>query len=121
VELMVNGKPIDGHIPRAALPDCEKCPKPDLDESSHETILLWNFVKNQQTFNSFSGERLGLRMEAVTAALDELCGQGRILDRDTAFERIWRLDETVNEIERAKTKAEVESKKLAAASRRDAD
>jgi hypothetical protein len=83
-------------VPTEALPDCEACDKPELDPGSREAVSLYNACINQQTFNGFTGARLGLRMEAVIAAMDELEAQGYITDRARAFRRVWIIDETVN-------------------------
>lgn len=107
VSLLVKGEPVDD-VPRAAFPDCHTCPKPELDESNAETLHLWELVGDQQTYNDFSGERLGLRMEAVVAALDELCRQGHILDRARAFHRIWIVDAEVRRATNAKIRMEME-------------
>lgn len=90
-------RPVEGwRIPLRALPNCHECPKPELDHSSYEAVALYNYCVNQQLFNDWSGQRLGLRMEAVVACLDELSRQGKIRDRETAFHRIWMIDEVVN-------------------------
>ena len=96
------------------MPDCASCEKPELDESNHEAFLLWNRVANQQTYNAFSGARLGLRMEAVVACLNELCEEGLIRDRRTAFDRVWVIDQVVNQIDRIKAEQEEAARKAAA-------
>lgn len=108
VTLLVGGRPLDRMrvtqkgrtreepIPKGALPDCAACDKPELDPSNYETVLLYRFAQNQQTFSVADGKRLGLRAEALIAILDELCRQGKVRDRERAFKRVWALDEVVN-------------------------
>lgn len=88
----------DGHIPDEAKPDCESCEKPELDHSSYEAVHLFNVCINQQEWNQMSGHRMGLRMEAVKAALDELCLMGQIEDRSRAFQRVFIIDDAVNRV-----------------------
>ena len=68
-----------------------------MDPSNYEAVLLFQTCAQQQTWNQFSGERLGLRMEAVTECLDRLERFGRIADPELAFDRVWEIDQIVNE------------------------
>lgn len=102
--LTVDGE-LPEHAPEEALPDCETCDKPELDPSNGETVLLYSYVGQQQTFSMWSGHRLGLRMEAVVPVLDELCRQGLISDRGVVFRRILVMDAAVNEAVNAKITA----------------
>lgn len=93
----MNGVPVDD-VPPEALPDCEACEKPELDPSNYETVLLYEHCKNQQHYGTWGGERLGVRMEAVVAVLNELCLQGKIQNRERAFRRVSVLDAVCNDV-----------------------
>ena len=109
--MLVDGQPIDdADIPEEALPDCHACEKPEPDPSNFEAIELFQTCANQQTWNQFSGERLGLRMEAVVVALDELVRLGRITNRERAFDRVWVIDHVVNDARNAELAAARKSK-----------
>lgn len=112
MKLTVDGEPVDD-LPLDVLPDCEACDKVELDPSNYETVTFYSYVGNQQTFSVMSGERLGLRAEAVVSVLNELISQGIIHDRETVFRRVWILDEAVNKVKNVAIRAEAESAKAA--------
>lgn len=97
VTLLVNGKPIDDEqIPSEALPDCQKCEKPELDPSSFEGLLLYNDAGHAQDRNDWSGHRLGMRPEAAMVCLEMLVFEGRITDPTTAWRRAKLIDRVAN-------------------------
>lgn len=103
VEIKVRGKALSypSTVPAEALPDCEACPKPELEEENLETVLVYQRISNQQTWNFVNGARMGLRMEAVVAAVRWMFERGEIVDPDAVMQRIWDLDAAINEIHNA--------------------
>lgn len=94
------GDPIERRtaLPKRALPDCVQCDKPDLWPENYETVEFYELVCDQQTIDTFGGNFLGLRAEAVVPMLDWCVRQGRINDPDVVMRRIWHLDRVVTKI-----------------------
>lgn len=67
--------------------------------------MVYELVGNQQQYNHFTGSRLGLRLEAVKAAIDWMMESGQISDPDTVMRRIWIMDDAVNQAINAKIAA----------------
>lgn len=80
------------YLPDEALPDCGNCEKPELTSENAEVCYVYSLVADQQMHNSFNGMALGLRMEALTAALDWLIRTDAIESPEVVFRRIWILD-----------------------------
>lgn len=85
-------------IPRAALPDCHTCPKPELHPGNVVVVSVYNLVQNQQTV-SIMGHRMGLRIEAIKVAIDVLGEEGYdVSERVKLFQRVFLIDSVVNNI-----------------------
>lgn len=93
---------IDGEVPRflptPARPSCKTCDKPTLDPSNYEVIAAYNLLHGhaQQVINMADGKRLGMRVEAMYAVVNELCAAGEIRDRDLVLRRLPAIDDAVN-------------------------
>lgn len=83
-------------LPEEALPDCVGCSKPEIRPEDAEAVMVYQAISNQQTFNYVSGHRLGLRFEAVVAAVRWYHERGVIEDPDGVMEKIWIIDDAVN-------------------------
>ena len=97
-------------VPREALPDCNACEKPELGIYNGQAVWLYAQIANQQMHNSFSGHVLGLRIEAVIAAIEWFTAAGRILDPDEAFDRVMLVDSIACRIRNDRIESEQKSK-----------
>lgn len=104
-EMRENGLVVHRELPDEALPPCEECEKPELGPLNREAVELYQRIGNQQMFNGFSGHVLGLRFEAVVAAITWYEGAGMISDPDAILERVLALDQVVRGIRNAKIDA----------------
>jgi len=96
-------------LPPEALPDCETCPKPELDPSNFDVLTLWDKVRDQVDYNPMNGMLIALKMDVVVAVAQWLYESGRIDDIDTAIDRVQVLSEISFRIHNAKMEAEAKA------------
>lgn len=94
-------------VPENALPVCETCEKPELSHNNLITVNCYRLVANQQMWGAMGGECLGVRLEAVVAAIRWLYEAGEITDdeQDVVMERIWIVDSVATRLHNEKLEA----------------
>lgn len=91
-----NVSDLPDELPVDALPDCERCPKPELLPANYEAVGVYHLLSNQQNYLGMEARRGGIRIEALIAVLNDMDSRGEIEDRERTIRRVLIMDEVIN-------------------------
>lgn len=105
-----DGRVWEAPVPDAALPDCENCPKPELDEVDVDAYRVFMSVQSQQQRSAMSGHLYGIRYEALSCALRDYQDEGGEHPIAELRERVLLLDSIFRRQHNARVEAQQKAK-----------